>query len=604
MRSFTVVSAPLALAASLVCAQAIALDDVVVTATRAEQDIARTLADATVIDAGEIERAGASTLPELLRTAGGVEILQNGGAGSTSGIFVRGTKTSQTVVLVDGVRLENATSGTANLEFIPLSSIERIEIVRGPLSSLYGSGAIGGVIQIFTRKGSGAPQPWFSLAAGTRSTSQLRAGFSGEARGTGFSIALARDRTAGHDATLPGNFSRQDDRDGNAVRSVNGSLRHALPNGWSFGARVLASSGDARYDDPFSTPEDARYRYRTNALSAFARGRPAPRWQTELRLGETRIDYRFDAYGFAPRTATRTTSWENWFDLPSGRLLLGAEQLRQRIAGEGVTSGPFVYDTDARRTESVFAGYEVGIDRHLVRVQLRHDEIRGVASEPSATLAWGYQLAHRWLVRASVASAFRVPTFDDLYNPFGSNPALMPERSRGAEVAIEYRERATSAKATLFASRIRDAIELDQNFVPQNLQDARVRGLTLEARHRAGDWHARASVTLQDPRAERDDGSVTPLALRARRHAALSLDWAPGPMRVGLEWLAQGDRVDAGGNRIAGYGVLGLNGAYTLATHWELFARLTNLGNKAYQSGFLYAMPPRALLVGLRYQPK
>lgn len=604
MSFFRPASIPLAAAAFLVCAEAMALNDVVVTATRAEQDIARTLADATVIGAAEIGRAGASTLPELLRTMGGVEILQNGGAGATSGIFVRGTKTSQTVVLVDGVRLENATSGTANLEFIPLSSIERIEIVRGPLSSLYGSGAIGGVVQIFTKKGSGAPLPWFSLAAGTRSTSQLRAGFSGEAEGTGFSIALARDRTAGHDATLPGNFSRQEDRDGNALRGLNASLRQALPNNWSIGARVLASSGDARYDDPFSTPDDARYRYRTNAVSAFTRGRPAPHWQTELRVGETRIDYSFDAYGFAPRTATRTTSWENWFDLPAGRLLVGAEQLRQRIAGDGITSGPFVYATDARRTDSVFAGYEIGVDRHLVRLQLRNDDIRGIASEPSATLAWGYQLSHHWLVRASVASAFRVPTFDDLYNPFGSNPALLPERSRGAEVAIEYRDRARSAKATLFASRIRDAIELDQNFVPQNLADARVRGVTLEARHRVGDWHARASVTLQDPRADRDDGSVTPLGLRARRHAAVSLDWAPGPIRIGIEWLAQDDRVDAGNNRIAGYGVVDLSGAYALDTHWELFARLTNLGNKSYQTGYLYAMPPRALLVGLRYQPK
>ena len=607
MRSLHLVLAPLAAAAALSCAPAQALNEVVVTATRSEQDIARTLADTTVIDAAEIARAGASSLPELLRTLGGVEILQNGGVGAISGVFVRGTKTSQTVVLVDGVRLENATSGTANLEFLALSSIERIEIVRGPLSSLYGSGAIGGVIQIFTRQGSGTPRPWFSLAAGSRATTQFRAGYSGaagEAGRTGFAVSLAADRTAGYDATLPGSAFRQDDRDGYRQRSVNASLRHAFGAGWTVGARLLSSEGRARYDDPYATPDEARYKYRTNALSGFVRGRPAPRWQTELRVGETRVDYDFDAYGFAPRTSTVTTSWENWIDLPAGRVLLGAEQLRQRIGGDGITSGPFVYANDVRRTESLFAGYEVGVGRHLLRAQLRNDQIHGVASEPSATLAWGYQLSHHLLLRASVASAFRVPTFDDLYNPFGSNPSLRPERSRGAEVALEYRAHATTAKATVFASRIRDAIELDENFVPQNLQRARVEGLTLEARHRIGDWRVRASATLQDPRGERDDGSTTQLALRARRHATVGIDWAPGPLRVGVEWLAQAGRIDAGDHRMGGYGVLDLTGAYALDAGWELFARLTNVGDKPYETGYRYAMPPRSLLLGVRYQPK
>lgn len=607
MRSSYLALAPLVAAAALGCAPAQALNEVVVTATRSEQDIARTLADATVIDAADIARAGASSLPELLRTLGGVEILQNGGVGAISGVFVRGTKTSQTVVLVDGVRLENATSGTANLEFLALSSIERIEIVRGPLSSLYGSGAIGGVIQIFTRQGSGTPRPWLSLAAGSRATTQFRAGYSGaagEAQRTGFSLALAADRTAGYDATLPGSTFRQDDRDGNRRRSVNASLRHALGADWSVGARLLSSQGHARYDDPYATPDDARYKYRTHALSGFVRGRPAPRWQTEFRVGETRVDYDFDAYGFAPRTSTVTTAWENWIDLPAGRVLLGAEQLRQRIGGDGLTRGPFVYANDVRRTDSLFAGYELGIGRHLLRAQLRNDQIRGVASEPSATLAWGYQLSHHLLLRASVASAFRVPTFDDLYNPFGSNPLLRPERSRGAEVALEYRSHATTAKATVFASRIRDAIELDENFVPQNLQRARVAGLTLEARHRIGDWRVRGSATLQDPRGERDDGSSTQLALRARRHATVGLDWAPGPLRVGIEWLAQASRSDAGDHRMGGYGVFDLTGAYALDAGWELFARLTNVGDKSYETGYRYAMPPRSLLLGVRYQPK
>ena len=609
MFSLKPLAVPIAALAWFAHAHAHALDQVVITATRDARPIERTLADVTTIDSAQIANAGVSSVTELLQSLGGIEIAQTGGSGSIAGIFVRGTKTSQTVVLVDGVRLENPTSGTPNLEFLSLSSIDHIEVVRGPLSSLYGSGAIGGVIQIFTRQGSGPATPSLSIGAGSQRTSKLQAGISGAAGPDGstrYAVSVADDRTDGYDATLPGSPNYQEDRDGNRLRSASASLRQALGGRWEAGANLMTGSGRVDYDDAFSTPQSARMRYRSSTLSAFLRGRASDAWETELRVGDSRIDYSFDAFSFAPKVDSVTLAWQNRVQLPSGRVLFGLEQLRQRIDGEGVVTGPYAYLNDSRSTESAFAGYEVALGRHLLRVQGRHDHVESVGSEPTGTLAWGYRWTPVWLLRASIGSAFRAPTFDDLYNPFGSNPMLKPERSRGAEAAIEYRRADTLFKSTLFASRISDAIELDASFTPRNLDSARVDGVSFEARHRIGAFSLRGAATFQNPRGERFDagtGEVVSgqLARRARRYASLGADWNAGWMRMGVGWLAQSRRVDVDDRELAGYGVLSLGAAVPLSRRWEAFGRLANIGDKVYETAYGYRMPPRSLFVGVRY---
>lgn len=604
--------AGLAAVSTLSVARAQVLKDVVVTANRAERPVAQALADVTTIDASAIARAGSASVHEVLRDLGGVEVAQTGGPGSVSGLFVRGTKNAQTVILVDGVRMENPTSGTGNLEFMPLSAIDRIEVVRGPASVLYGSGAIGGVVQIFTREGKGPPRPFASLGAGSQGTTRAHGGVAGTLGPDGatrFSVALGAERTAGFEGTRPYSPYWQEDRDGNWQRNVTASLRQRFAPGWEAGATLFATTGRVRYDDAFSTPATAKMTYGTNAVTAFVQGRPAAGWQTELRAGQTRIDYAFDAFTFAPRTQSRSLAWVNTIAAGPGSVMLGIEQLHQRIDGEGVTTGDFAYVRDARTTDSVFAGYELELGAHLLRAQVRRDRIQTVGTEPTGALAWGWRLAPGWLARASAASAFRAPTFDDLYNPFGSNPSLKPERSRSVEAAIEHRDGPRLAKATAFASRIHDAIELDSTFTPRNLDSARVTGVSFEARERIGEFTLRGNATLQDPRGERFDpatGAVTTgqLSRRARRFGAFAVDWQPGPLRVGAQWVLQGPRVDSDGNRMAGYGVLNFDASVALRDGWDVFARLANAGDKRYETAWGYNMPPRSVFVGLRYQPK
>ena len=585
------------------------LDHVVVTATREQRPVGDTLADVTVIDRSQIERSAESGLPELLRAQGALEISQNGGPGSVSGIFMRGTRTSQTLILVDGVRLENPMSGGGNLEFLPLTAIDRIEIVRGPASAMYGSGAIGGVIQIFTRQGAGPARPFASAGVGSRGTWQSQAGVSGST-GTGgrtrYSLSVGAEGTEGYDATRPESPSYQPDNDGNLRRHVNASLVQSLGGTWEAGASLMIANGRVRYDDAYTTPDSARMAYGTSSLSGFARGRVTADWSTELRLGWTGIDYSFSAFSYAPRTDSQSLAWQNAVKLPVGRLQFGIDYLRQRIEGEGVTRGDYVVLRSVRDTDSVFGAYELSHGDHLLRVMLRRDHIETVGTEPTGGVSWGYRIDPQWQVRASYASAFRAPTFDDLYSPFGANPALLPEKSRGVEFAVERRSADALFKATAFASRISDAIELDASFVPQNVDSARVDGVSFEARQRVGPVSLRAQATFQDPRGERIDpatgATVTgPLSRRARQYGVLSAGWQPGAWRLGANWILQGERYDTDGNRLAGYGVLDLDAAYPLREGWELFARLGNLTDRSYQTAYGYNMPPRSMFVGVRY---
>jgi len=599
-----------ALAAGLLSSYAYSqsMNPVVVTATRTATTIDRALADVTVIDAQTIHDAGASSLPELLRSAGGIEISQTGGAGAVSGLFVRGARNSQSIVLVDGIRIESPLSGGAIPEHLPLSAIERIEVVRGPASALYGSGAIGGVVQIFTRQAdTDGWWPFASVGFGTQGTQQLQVGFRAAREGTRVALSLARESTDGFESTHPGTPDFQADRDGNRQHSLTASLAHRLAAHWEAGASALVNDGHVDYDDAFSTPATARQDYRSTAVSAWLRGRPTEGWQTELRAGNTSIDYSFRAFTFAPRTDSRTIAWQNTVDAWGGKLLFGLESLVQAIDGDGVTrGGAFLYTRDRRGTDSVFGGYEHGWGEHTLRVTLRRDRIESVGSETTGALAWGWRFMPQWLVRASYGTAFRAPTFDDLYNPFSPNPTLRPEKSRGYELALERHAGNAMLRATAFGSRVDEAIELDAFYTARNLAHARVRGLALEARQAIGAWTLRAAATVQHTGgviADPVTGSRTEaeLARRAPRYGVVGVEHRQGSWRFGAQAIAQARRFDTLGQRMDGYAFVDAWAAYRLARDWELFARAGNLGDRDYETVAGYRSPPRSLFVGVRY---
>jgi vitamin B12 transporter len=610
-----------------------------VTSKRGIRPTLDVLADTTIIDRAAIASSPALTLVDLLQEQAGLEITLQGGQGKLSGIFLRGTKTAQTLIIVDGVRLENPLSGGANLEFIPLAAIERIEVSRGPASSFYGSAAMGGVIQIFTRQNSDGTssgiKTFGSFAYGSNATLKANAGVSGADQSTRWLVSIARDQTKGFEATLPSSSSYQADRDGNRQSAVNLSASHQFSPRFSAGVNAFVTNGRSFYDSMFSAPADTRLDFRTSALSGFVKGLVNNVWATELRVGKSAIGYDyFDATGlfpFAPKSDTLNFAWTNQIKLseqPSaGSVFAGLESAKQSVTGPGVSTGSSVYGATSRRISSLFGGYETRFDSHSIRMQLRNDSIQAAGAALSSkattgTVAYGYGFNNGWQLRASVGSAFRAPTFDDLYNPFGPNPLLKPEKSVGYEIGTEYRQSGQSAqtlKLTAFSQKIRQAIELDSSFVSQNYDAAKVSGATVEASQQFGAFRLKGHLTLQDTQGTYTDFTsflpVTgPLARRANVHGSIALNWQANDvnsmsktgLRGAIQWQFQGHRIDTDGARLAGYGVLNLTSSYRFSdaqnSGWSVFGKLGNALGREYQLASGYRATPRYLMIGISYE--
>jgi vitamin B12 transporter len=586
------------------------LEEVVVTATRSDQTIARSLADVVVIDSQQIRDAAGSTIAELLRAAAGIEIAQNGGAGALTELYVRGTKTAQTVVLIDGVRIEDPFNGSARIEFLPLSAIDRIEVVRGPTAAFYGSGAMGGVIQIFTRESRGPLRSEWGIAAGSRGTGQLQGRVSGGDERTRYMVSAVRDTTRGYEVTRPGSgLYTQIDDDSNRQTSFTGLISHRLTRDLQAGFQWLATEGNLEYDLRGYEPSQTVSNYRTRSGSLFLRGQMFSVWDSEIRLGNSQLDYDYYVFSSAPRIETQSVGWQNTLAASQTmRLLFGADSRRQAMEGLGVTEGDSRY-TQTRRTHNAgYAGVELDHGIHQLRLVARSDRVTGLSPESTALLAWGVRPEPGWLVRASVGSSFRVPTFNDVFSPWGANPNLRPERSVGQELAIERQSGERYARAIVFNSRIRDAIELDSNYSPQNLALAKVVGLTAEAGLRIGPWRLRGSVTRQQPTAERPDDQTgetvsAPLARRAKAYGVVGADWNSGPWRAGINVIAQGERRDTSGERLGGYAIVDLWGSRRLSQGLDATLRLGNLADRYYETALGFRSPPRSVLLGLRYTP-
>jgi vitamin B12 transporter len=260
------------------------LDPLSVTATRGLQPTVDLLADVTVIDRDEIARAGVQSLAELLQRQPGTEIVQNGGPASVSGVFLRGASTTQTLVLVDGIRLTSSTTGSTALEAIPLDQIERIEVLRGPASSLYGADAIGGVIQVFTRRGTEDFSANVAAGYGTYSTRTVTGGVSGSAGPLRVSVQGGATKSAGFNAIVnPSNFSFNDDPDG--YDNANISAYAALP--WADGQQLTAQYFRNRLNAQFDggPGSDDRTITTLETWQVASRNRLAPFWVSLLVAG-------------------------------------------------------------------------------------------------------------------------------------------------------------------------------------------------------------------------------------------------------------------------------------------------------------------------------
>jgi vitamin B12 transporter len=583
------------------------LDTVIVTANRTPQRAEDVIADTVVISSEEIARAGASSVADVLRRQRGIEIGRNGGAGTNTTVFLRGANSNHVVVLVDGVRIGSATTGTASWNAIPLSSIDHIEIVYGPLSSLYGADAIGGVVQIFTKKSEGAPMFSASAGGGTYGTNRYDASVHGSTGGehsVTYALSGAREESDGFSSTRPGSSSYNVDDDGYTRNSVNARLALRLAEGHEIGAQVLRSRLNAQYDSGKSA-FDAHNIQELDSYSVFLNDRFLPNWRSSVQVARSE-DKLGSFTSAAPsgvaqlNTRQDEFTWQNTFDIAGDTLQVLAGHRKEKVLSSSVKD-----INRTRITNFVAASYDLRRGSHLLDVSARNDHA-DYGSQTTGAVGYGYEFTKDLRATASLGTSFRAPTFNELFYPGYGLMSNQPERGRNAEAGVQYRVAGVDLQANYYRNRLTDMIvsvtpcPSRTGSCAYNVDHALLEGLTLAAGTGIGNLDLRASADLQDPR---DETTGKQLARRARRHASVAADYTAGPVEAGVELQASGRRFDdaANANRLGGYGLLNLYTSWHMTRDWSLLVRLDNAADKHYELARNYGTAGRSWFAGIRY---
>jgi vitamin B12 transporter len=589
------------------------LDDIVVTATRTPLPVKQVIGDVTVITQEQIRNAGQTTLVELLQGQPGLEITQSGGAGAVAGVSIRGANNNQTLVLIDGLRVGSLTLGSTPLENVSLDQIDHIEILRGPASSLYGADAIGGVIQIFTRQGSGMPRLTAALGLGTQGTVNGRVGYSGQAGATHFSIGAGYDKTnGGFSAARPGTFGYSPDNDGDRKRNASINIEHALTAEQSVGLSGFYNYDRVEYDaanpNTFLPAANVYANNQVNGLSAYWRGKLNTIWQSRLLIGQgANLTDNFGDGVSTGKFNSRQTQyqWQNDFTLATGVLSATLERNEQKV------DSTQTFTHTSRNVNAIQLGYVAHIGQHDLQASLRRDDYSDFGGHTSGTLGYSYAINPAWKLTTSAGTAFKAPTFNDMYYPnigfYVGNPALQPERSRQFDVGMRYQQGVNQFSVTAFQNRVTDLITYDSSALPtptmSNIGEARIRGVELSGATQLAGINIKASYDWQNPE-NRATGNI--LTYRAQRHGTLDLSRAFGALQLGAQVIASDKRYTDAANTssLSGYALLNLRARYKLTQDWSMLARVNNALDKDYQLVQGYNTPGVNAFVGVEYSPR
>ena len=594
------------------------LDNLVVTATRTAITVDAALAAVDVIDREQLDASSARSLPELLRGRAGITIVNQGGMGKLSTLFLRGTESDHTLFLIDGIRVGSSTSGLTSLQDIPLAQIERIEIVRGPRSSLYGADAIGGVIQVFTRRAAGGEgvHGRGRIAAGSHGLREASAGVDLRSARGGVGVDVAHQSTDGINACLgfynpltyagagcfivPGTHL---DSDGYRNNSATLRADFAPAEAWQLDARAFRAEGHNEYDGDYADNSDIVQQ----VVGGSVRWTPSAAVALKLTAGRNTDDSdNYIGSSFANRyTTTRdSANLQGDFTVASGQVLTaGFDWLRDRAD----VIDPYSPFARERGNRALFAQYQGTFGTHDLQVSARRDDNDQFGGHTTGGIAWGMGFGQGWRVTASHATAFKAPSFNELYYPGFSNPLLAPESSRSTELSLGRHGNDWSLQANAYQTRVDDLIAYDSTlFAPNNIDQARIRGVELVATARLAGWDLRGQVGTLDARnlsAGSNHGKR--LARRPQRSARLDLDRDIGDWGVGLSGIAEAARWDDVANtlRVGGYGTVDARVSWKFASAWTLQANLVNAFDRDYATSAWYAQPGREFTLSLRWQP-
>ncbi|HDZ15756.1 MAG TPA: TonB-dependent receptor [Methylophaga aminisulfidivorans] len=573
------------------------LDGITVTANRMPTENA--LAPTTVITRADIEKLQIQDLASLLSRFPGIDMTQNGGLGKASGVSIRGTNSDHVLILVDGVKWYSATSGSSALQDFPVSQIDRIEVVRGPRAGLYGSEAIGGVIQIFTKSGSvNKPTPYFSVSAGTKNTLRSSAGVSGGNDTTKYNLGYSYDTTNGINAQK----DKNPDHDGYRNQSVSLKVNQQWMESWSTDLNLLRANARNHYDGysvnkNYVTDSVQQILGLNNNISVNET------WSMSFDLSESRDrsqNYADDKITTNYNTRHRYAGWINHLQLnDQHRVNIGLEYENDKIDSSDT------YVEDSRDNKAIFVSWEAEVDKNSWLLSARHDDNESFGHETTGTADYGYQLSDDLRLTANAGTGFKTPTFNDLYYPldgsgYEGNPDLKPEKSTSYGFGVEGTPSWGRWAVNTYKNKIRNLIVWDKS--PSNVDVAKIKGIEFEVTTTLANWQVSADASFLQPE---DDKTGNVLPRRAKRLANLHLDRNWGDWSTGASWKLRGNSYDDADNdeRLGGYGLLDLRVAYKVDPDWTVRLTGQNMLNKDYETVEDYYSLGRTVMLSLSYQP-
>ncbi|MEZ5643957.1 MAG: TonB-dependent receptor [Burkholderiaceae bacterium] len=581
-----------------------ALDTVVVTATRSEQPITDVVADVTVVDREAIDRSGAAALADVLARVPGVTVNRNGGPASSTSLYLRGAEGRFTAVFVDGVRIDSQSTGGATWNAIPLSQVERIEVLRGPAAAIYGSDALAGVVQIFTREGEQGFFPSVRVGLGTHGTRDVAASLRGGTDVVDYALGLGVERSDGFNAKPSGN----PDLDGYRNESFSGRLGWKLTKDQKLELTVLDNHQTAGYDG--FTPgydDQSKSHLQTVGLNWTARWSEA--WNT--RVGVTRGTDRYETTPSPYLTETQVSTWLLRNEVKLGKALLSVDLERREDDLRNDSTLPVQTD---RHQNALAVGYGLRTGAHTLQLNARHDDDSEFGGESTGSIAYGYAITPTLRATASAGTAFRVPTLFQRFSMYGT-PDLKAETARNVEAGLRWQAGPSHAAVVVYRNEVKDLI----NYISGpgncangvglyagcygNVGEARYSGVTISGGTKLGLVNLGGSLDLMRPK-NLETGKL--LARRAETQATVTADTALGNWRLGGELQHVGKRYNDAANTQAldAYTLLNLTASTTLARDWTLLARVDNATDKDYESVLGYATAGRTFYLGLSWSPR
>ncbi|MDN3520064.1 TonB-dependent receptor domain-containing protein [Halomonas ramblicola] len=552
------------------------LNPLVVTAALAPRTADESLSSVTLLDEATLERQDPVSLIDLFRGQPGVDVTTSGSFGKQSSVFIRGTNSNQNVLLIDGIRLRSATSGAPAWQFLDPRMFQRAEIVRGPRGSLYGADAVGGVVQLFTPEGERGPTPRLSAGGGSFKTQRYSASLSGAEGGTRYHFAGSRFDTDGAPIRRGGEDKGYDNTSG-LFR-----LSHTFDNSAEIGGLALRAKGNTEFDS-FGAP--AKTDFVQQVAGLYGEVPVTDSWRSRLTLSESRDEGdTVDAFGFSVfDTRTQTVRWDNTLEVGFHELIVGIEH------DEDEVSGTSDYDESNRDNTALFAQGLLDFAPFSLQASLRHDDNEAFGEETTGSLALGYEVSEHHTLRASYGTAFRAPTFNELFFPGFGNPELKAETSDTLEIGVRGQFNRSFWDLALYQTDIDNLIiNVDSDGdgfvdIPKNVQRARIRGVELSAGAELDAWTLAAALTYTDPE-DRETGNR--LRRRASQSLRLDVDRALGDWSLGGSWIVQNHRYDDADNeeRLGGYGNVNLRAGWAFAPMWSARLTVENVLDKEYET--------------------